>query len=325
MPADPAAPTADRPDLPIPRLVIATRESPLALWQARRVQQSLQAAHPGLAVTLLPMTTTGDRFLAASLEAVGGKGSFIKELEIALAEGRADLAVHSMKDVPVDLPPGFAIAALLPPDDPRDAFVSNRFATLARMTPGTVVGTSSLRRQSQLRHLRPDLRVEPLRGNVNTRLRKLDDDHYDAILLAAAGLHRLGMDQRIAEALSPDGFVPAVAQGVIGIEVREGDTHTTDWLAGLHSRHSEIRLRAERAFNRRLGGACHVPVAAHATPLSADHLDGDWRLDGLVAAPDGSIVLRADAIARAADAETLGLELAERLLAGGAGRLLGLD
>ncbi|MDR3419429.1 MAG: hydroxymethylbilane synthase, partial [Nevskia sp.] len=235
-------------------LRIATRESPLALWQANHVKALLQAAHPGLEVALVPMTTAGDQLLDRSLATVGGKGLFVKELETALLQARADLAVHSMKDVPSQLPPGLCLTAYLAGEDPRDAFVSNRYAGLAELPPGSLVGTASLRRQAQLRVLRPDLQVRELRGNVGTRLRKLDEGQFDAILLASAGLLRLGLEGRIRERFAVDRFVPAIAQGVIGIECREDDRATRARLAPLHNTAAATRLAAERALNARLGG-----------------------------------------------------------------------
>lgn len=298
-------------------LRIATRESPLALWQAEHVAARLRAAHPDLDVALVPMTTQGDQLLGAPLSLVGGKGLFVKELEQAMLEGRADIAVHSMKDVPVQQPAGLALVCFLEGEDPRDALVSNQYASLDELPQGAVVGTSSLRRQTQLRALRPDLQVRELRGNVGTRLRKLDEGQYDAILLAAAGLIRLGLAARIRERLAPVRFLPAIGQGIVGIECREGDTRTQGYLAALHDPRSQLRLQAERAMNARLGGACQVPVAGYAT------LDGArLRLEGLVGAPDGSRLVRAHIEGAAADAAALGDALAERLLAEGAREIL---
>lgn len=298
-------------------LRIATRESPLALWQANHVKGLLERAHAGLAVELVPMTTAGDQLLDRSLAASGGKGLFVKELEQALLERRADLAVHSMKDVPAQLPEGLCLGAFLAGEDPRDALVSARYAGLAALPPGGVVGTASLRRQAQLRALRPDLVVQTLRGNVGTRLRKLDEGAFDAILLAGAGLLRLGLQARIRESLPVEQFVPAIAQGVIGIECRSADSATRDRLAPLHDAASATRLAAERALNARLGGACTVPVAGHATLLGAR-----LRLDALVAAPDGSRVVRAALEGDAALAGEIGRRLAEQLLDAGAREIL---
>lgn len=298
-------------------LKIATRESPLALWQAEHVRQRLEAAHPGLQVSLVPMTTRGDQLLSSPLAAVGGKGLFVKELEQAMLEGRADIAVHSMKDVPAQQPEGLVLSAFLATEDPRDAFVSNRHAHLDALPQNAVVGTSSLRRQAQLRALRPDLQIRDLRGNVGTRLRKLDENQYDAILLAHAGLARLGLGARIRESFAVARFVPAIGQGVIGIECRSGDTHTQALLAPLHDAVSAVRLSAERSMNTRLGGACQVPVAGHAVVK-----DGQVHLTGVVGAPDGSRIIRREASAPTAQAAALGEQLARELIAQGAGEIL---
>ena len=293
-------------------LRIATRRSPLALWQAEHVRALLRQRHPDLEVTLVPMVTSGDKQLDGAL--VGGKGWFVKELEEALLEKRADLAVHSMKDVPVAQPAGLALAAFLPGEDPRDAFVSNGWARLADLPRGARVGTSSLRRASQLRAERPDLEVSELRGNVGTRLARLDEQRFDAVLLACAGLTRLGLAARIREPLAVDRFVPAIGQGIIGLECRADDATTRERLAVLGDAASATRLAAERAMNARLGGSCTVPVAGHAVVQ-----DGRVRLTGLVAAPDGSRLVKDSAEGLAADAAALGAALAQRLLdAGGA-------
>lgn len=299
-------------------LRIATRESPLALWQAEHVRARLQAAHPGLDVALVPMTTRGDQLLSTSLSTSGGKGLFVKELEQAMLEDRADLAVHSMKDVPVHQLEGLALVAFLEGEDPRDAFVSNRHARLADLPRGARVGTASLRRQSLLAALRPDLQIGMLRGNVGTRLRKLDEDQFDAILLACAGLRRLGLAERIREALDVQRFIPAIGQGVIGIEARADDTRTRELLAVLHDTTSATRLAAERALNERLGGACTVPVAGHAV-VGGDQI----RLRAMVGAPDGSRVVRDEISGAADEGAALGTHLAERLLARGAREILG--
>lgn len=299
-------------------LRIATRESPLALWQAEHVRARLQAAHPGLDVALVPMTTRGDQLLSTSLSTSGGKGLFVKELEQAMLEDRADLAVHSMKDVPVHQPEGLALVAFLEGEDPRDAFVSNRHARLADLPRGARVGTASLRRQSLLAALRPDLQIGMLRGNVGTRLRKLDEDQFDAILLACAGLRRLGLAERIRETLDVQRFIPAIGQGVIGIEARADDTRTRELLAVLHDTTSATRLAAERALNARLGGACTVPVAGHAV-VGGDQI----RLQAMVGAPDGSRVVRDEISGAADEGAALGTQLAERLLARGAREILG--
>lgn len=298
-------------------LRIATRQSPLALWQAEHVRALLQALHAGVQVSLVPMTTSGDREQERSLAQSGGKGLFVKELEEALREGRADLAVHSMKDVPVTQPDGLCLAAFLPGEDPRDAFVSLRHASLRDLPRGARVGTSSLRRQSQLRAERPDVAAEVLRGNVGTRLRKLDEGRFDAVLLACAGLTRLGLAARITEALDVQRFVPAIGQGVIGLECRADDRATRALLEPLGDRVSTIRLAAERALNARLGGACTVPVAGHAV-VRGERL----RLTGLVAAPDGGRVVKDHIEGAATDAAALGETLAQRLLAAGGGDIL---
>jgi len=299
-------------------LRIATRESPLALWQAEHVKSRLEAAHVGLTVTLVPMTTTGDQLLSGPLSQSGGKGLFVKELEAALLDGRADIAVHSMKDVPAQQPDGLMLSAYLEGEDPRDAFVSNHHASLATLPQGARLGTASLRRQVQARRLRPDLQIEVLRGNVGTRLRKLDEGRHDAILLACAGLMRLGLVSRIRERLDPETFVPAIGQGIVGIECRADDLRTQGLLAPLHDAASTLRLAAERSFNARLGGACQAPIAGHATRLA----DGQLRLVGLVGTPDGVTLLRDETRGPAEQAAALGELLAERLLAAGARDIL---
>ncbi|MEO6031109.1 MAG: hydroxymethylbilane synthase [Burkholderiaceae bacterium] len=244
-------------------LIIATRESRLALWQAEHVRELLGRRF-GIAVSLLGMTTRGDQILDRTLSKVGGKGLFVKELENALADGRAQLAVHSLKDVPMDLPPGFELAAVLEREDPSDAFASNRFATLTELPQGATVGTSSLRRVVQLGALRPDLNVQPLRGNLDTRLRKLDEGVYDAIVLAAAGLMRLGLGGRIRARFAPDQMLPCAAQGALGIEIRSADAALSDRLGQLSHRPTWLAVQAERAVSRALGGSCSMPLAAHA-------------------------------------------------------------
>ena len=296
---------------------IATRRSKLALWQAEHVAALLRDAHPGLAVELVPMSTQGDRVLDRALAEVGGKGLFVKELEVALREGRADIAVHSMKDVPSQLPEGFRIAAVLPRANPHDALLSLRHARFADLPPGARVGTSSPRRQSQLRSARGDLSLELLRGNVDTRLRRLEQDGLDAILLACAGLERLGLGERITEVLDIGVCVPAVGQGVIGIECREDDARSAELLQPLHHGDSSLRLEAERAFARRLGGSCHSPIAAHAT---LDHQQ--LTLHGFIGSPDGSETYRDRIAGPQGDAEALGELLAARMQAAGGGALL---
>jgi hydroxymethylbilane synthase len=298
-------------------LRIATRRSKLALWQAEHVAALLRAAHPDTPVELVPMSTQGDRVQDRALAEVGGKGLFVKELEVAMQDGRADIAVHSMKDVPSELPPGFCITAALPRANPRDAFLSLRFARFADLPQGARVGTSSPRRQSQLRSARPDLSLELLRGNVDTRLRRLEEGSLDAILLACAGLERLGLGDRITEVLDLDLSVPAVGQGVIGIECREDDARARRLLTSLHHEESFVRLSAERAFAQTLDGSCHSPIAAHASLEG-----GTLTLRGFVGAPDGREVYRDSVRGATAEAVALGRELATRMQAAGAGALL---
>jgi hydroxymethylbilane synthase len=299
------------------RVRIATRRSALALWQAEHVAALLRAAHPGLTVELVPLSTQGDRVQDRALAEVGGKGLFVKELEVALAEDRADAAVHSMKDVPSELPPGFRIAAALPRADARDAFISLHHSSLDALPRGAIVGTSSPRRQAQLRSLRPDLRLELLRGNVDTRLRRLEEGRFAAILLACAGLDRLGWGARTTERIAIERCVPAVGQGVIGIECRTDDVRTATALAALHEPISFARLEVERAFARRLGASCHSPIAAHA------ELDGEQLfLRAFIGAPDGSRAFRDTERGPLADPQALGTRLAERMLAAGADALL---
>ncbi len=296
---------------------IATRQSALALWQAEHVAAALRAAHPGLRTTLVPRTTRGDAIQDRPLSTVGGKGLFTRELEQALLEGAADIAVHSMKDVPVDLPDGFMLAAALPRHNPFEAFVSNRYTTVAELPAGARIGTSSLRRRAQLAAQRPDLVIENLRGNVQTRLAKLDAGKYDAILLAVAGLQRLGLDERIASELPAADSLPAIGQGVLGIECLTAAADMRARLAVLNDADSHTCLRAERAMNRRLHGGCDTPVAGF-----AELSDTQLRLRGLVAMPDGSRVLRADHTGPADDPEALGLAVAGDLLAQGAEQIL---
>jgi hydroxymethylbilane synthase len=304
--------------MPAP-LIIATRESPLALWQAEFVQSALQHAHSGLAVELLGMTSRGDQLLDVPLAKVGGKGLFVKELETALLEGRADIAVHSMKDVPMEFPQGLGLGVICVREDPSDAFVSNRYASMDELPPGSIVGTSSLRRECQLRERRPDLEVRFLRGNVNTRLRKLDEGEYDAIILASAGLLRLGFARRIAQALPVADSLPAGGQGAVGIELRTDDHRVRELLQVLHHEPTAQRVSAERAMNRRLQGGCQVPIACY-----AEHLPDTGRLwlRGLVGRPDGSLILRAEGDAAPCEAEELGTRVADELLAQGAADIL---
>ena len=300
-------------------ITIATRESLLALWQAEFVRSALQRAHPGLEVRLLGMTSRGDQLLDVPLSKVGGKGLFVKELETALLDGSADIAVHSMKDVPMSFPEGLRLGVICEREDPRDAFVSNRFESIEALPAGSVVGTSSLRRECQLREARPDLEVKFLRGNVQTRLRKLDEGEYDAIILATAGLLRLELEQRIRQRIPDTQSLPAGGQGAVGIELRSDDRELLDLLMPLHHEATAQCVTAERALNRRLDGGCQVPIACY-----AQHCDDGRQLwlRGLVGEPDGSRVLRAEGRAPVADAEALGIRVAEELLAGGAGDIL---
>ena len=296
---------------------IATRKSPLAMWQAEHVAAALKAAHPGLEVELLGMTTQGDRILDTPLAKIGGKGLFIKELEQGLLSGDADIAVHSMKDVPVELPEGLHLAVIMQREDPRDAFVSNQYATLDALPEGACVGTSSLRRQCQLAERRPDLQIRSLRGNVNTRLRKLDEGEYDAIILAAAGLKRLGFEQRITALIGPEQSLPAIGQGAVGIECRADDARVNQLIAPLHHLDTAVCVQAERAMNQRLNGGCQVPIAGYAMLES-----GNLWLRGLVGEPDGSQIIRGEVEGTPEEAETMGVGLAERLLEWGANAIL---
>ena len=296
---------------------IATRRSRLALWQAEFVAARLAATHPGLVVSLVPIVTEGDRIQDRSLAAAGGKGLFIKELENALADGRADIAVHSMKDMPAAMPAGFAIGAALERGDPRDCFVSVHHGSLAALPAGARIGTSSLRRQCQVRHRRPDLAVVPLRGNVDTRLAKLDADECDAIILAAAGLDRLGFASRIRTRLEPRDMLPAIGQGIMGIECLADRDEIAELVRSLEHGPARSALTAERALAAGLGASCNSPIAGYATVAG-----GSLRLEGLAGSPDGGRIV-ADAVSGAEeDAEALGRALADKLLAAGAGALL---
>lgn len=310
--------TAATPSDALPGCIrIATRQSPLALWQAHFVADALRAHHPGLQVELVTMVTRGDKILDTPLAKIGGKGLFVKELELAMLEGRADLAVHSMKDVPMAFPEGLGLTAICEREDPRDAFVSNHHDSLDALPAGAVVGTSSLRRQCQLRRYRPDLVIRDLRGNVNTRLARLDAGEYDALILASAGLIRLGMAARIRTPLAEELLLPAVGQGAVGIECRLDDAVTRALLAPLNHEPTAIRVLAERAMNTRLQGGCQVPIAGYAT-LQGDRIS----LRGRVGSVDGSDLIEDAVEGAAADAEALGQALAERLLAAGAGEIL---
>ncbi len=296
---------------------IATRKSPLALWQAHYVKDALQAAHPGLDVELVTFVTKGDVILDTPLAKVGGKGLFVKELEVAMLDGRADLAVHSMKDVPVDFPEGLGLVTICERADPRDAFVSNHYSSLAQLPQGAVVGTCSLRRQCQLKAQRPDLIIKDLRGNVGTRLSKLDAGEYDAIILAAAGLQRLELEQRITSYIEPEQSLPAVGQGAVGIECRLDDNDLHQLLAPLHHQDTADRVLCERAMNNTLQGGCQVPIGSYS------QLEGEqiW-LRALVGEPDGSEIVRGEIRGHRSEGEQLGQQLAEQLLAQGAQQIL---
>ena len=296
---------------------LATRESPLALWQSEHIAALLRAAHPGLRVELVPMTTRGDRIVDRPLSDIGGKGLFLKELEVAMAEGRADAAVHSLKDVPMELDGPFVIAAVLERADPFDALVSNRWDSLDELPPGSRVGSSSLRRQAQLRARRSDLHIEDLRGNVGTRLRKLDEGQYDAILLACAGLQRLGLGERVRATLRAPEWVPAVAQGAIAIECRDEDATTRALCAALEHAPTRLCVEAERAMNRRLHGSCTVPVAGY-----AERVGDALHLQGLVGDAGSGELVRAQDSGSVENPQALGERVAEQLLANGADELL---
>jgi hydroxymethylbilane synthase len=296
---------------------IATRKSPLAMWQAEYIKQALETAHPGLNVELVTMVTKGDVILDTPLAKVGGKGLFVKELEVAMLEGRADIAVHSMKDVPVEFPEGLGLVTICERGDPRDAFVSNYYRCIEELPPEAVVGTCSLRRQCQLKEARPDLQIKNLRGNVGTRLGKLDAGEYDAIILAAAGLKRLNLEARIQSVIEPEQSLPAVGQGAVGIECRLDDERILQLLAPLNDRDTADRVRCERAMNITLNGGCQVPIGSYAL------LDGDelW-LRALVGEPDGSKVVRVEKRGHRDDAEAMGVQAAEELLELGARDIL---
>ena len=299
------------------KLVIASRESMLAMWQAEHIKGRLKALYPDCEVEILGMTTRGDQILDRTLSKIGGKGLFIKELEQALQDGRADLAVHSIKDVPMELPEGFALAAIGERASPFDAFVSNQYARLEDMPEGAIVGTSSLRREAQLRAKFPHLTIKPLRGNVQTRLSKLDNGDYDAVILAAAGLQRMGLDGRIREILSPADSLPAAGQGALGIEIAARRTDLADILRPLNHEETAACVTAERALARALGGSCQVPLAAYCVME-----DGLLTLNGLVGHPDGSVIIEASAQAPAAYADALGRAVAKRLADDGAEELI---
>ena len=296
---------------------IATRKSPLALWQAEFVKAELEKFHPGLQVELVPMSTKGDKILDTPLAKIGGKGLFVKELEVAMLENRADIAVHSMKDVPMEFPEGLGLEVICEREDPQDAFVSNQYASIDELPQGAIVGTSSLRRQCQLKAKRPDLDIRDLRGNLGTRLGKLDDGQYDAIILASAGLIRLEMPERIAQKIPAKWILPAGGQGAVGIECRIDDEATKKLLAPLNHPETAIRVKAERAVNNRLQGGCQVPIGAFAN-VQGD----DVHIEALVGALDGSEIIQKQISGPKENAEQLGTEIAEQLLSAGADKIL---
>jgi hydroxymethylbilane synthase len=298
-------------------LTIGTRGSPLALWQANHIAERLRAAFPGLSIRLEPIKTTGDKILDVPLAKVGGKALFVKEIEEALLDQRVDLAVHSMKDVPTELPPGLVISAVTEREDPHDVLISRTGARFRDLPSGARVGTSSLRRQAQLLHRRPDLHIIPLRGNLDTRIRKLALEGLDAIVVAAAGVKRLGLMERITEVLPPEISLPAIGQGALGVEIRQGDPTGTATAASLNDPDTRVAVMAERAFLRRLGGGCQVPFAAHAR-VADDRLF----LRGLVATPDGKQVIAGERQGNRTEGEAVGAALAEELLSRGAAGIL---
>ncbi|OIP09952.1 MAG: hydroxymethylbilane synthase [Betaproteobacteria bacterium CG2_30_59_46] len=308
---------SDKTDANVTQITIATRESALALWQAHYVRQQLQALYPQIEIIILGMTTTGDQILNSPLAKIGGKGLFVKELEQAMQEGRADIAVHSLKDVPMVMPEGFVLAAIGEREDPRDAFVSNQFKRLEELPPGSVVGTSSLRRQCQIKARFPALKIESLRGNVQTRLRKLNEGQYAAIILAAAGLKRLGLGERITSLLPAEQSLPAVGQGAIGIECRAGRDDLIALLAPLNHPDTAACVTAERAMSRALAGSCQVPLGGF-----AEIAGGVLRLRGFVSSVDGVRVVRSEVSGQPGEAEQIGKELGQRLIGMGADKIL---
>lgn len=296
---------------------IATRTSPLAMWQAEHVAHRLQQIHPGLQIEMVGMVTRGDKILDSPLSKIGGKGLFVKELELGMLEGSADIAVHSMKDVPMEFPEGLHLPIIMEREDPRDAFVSNRYGNLDELPENAIVGTSSLRRQTQIRARYPHLQIRDLRGNVNTRLAKLDNGEYDAIILAAAGLIRLEFQSRITAYLSTEQSLPAIGQGAVGIECRRNDLRVENLLAPLLHPETAVRVRAERAMNHRLNGGCQIPVAGF-----AELVDGNLRLRGLIGFPDGSALYSCEKTGCVVDPNALGIEVAENLLAQGGDKVL---
>ncbi|HIO96396.1 MAG TPA: hydroxymethylbilane synthase [Leucothrix sp.] len=299
-------------------LRIATRKSPLALWQAEEVSRLLKKFHPEIKIELVTMTTQGDKILDTPLSKIGGKGLFVKELEVGMLEGKADIAVHSMKDVPMAFPDGLHLSVVLEREDPSDAFVSNTYNKLADLPLNAKVGTCSLRRQTQLKETRPDIEILDLRGNVNTRLAKLDNGDYDAIILASAGLKRLGFEDRISESIPTEQSLPAIGQGAIGIECRSDDKEINDLLAPLNHPETALRVSAERAQNTRLNGGCQVPIGGYAELIGNDQI----RLRGLLGFPDGSQIFRSEKTGSQADAESIGVAVAEDLLAQGGDKVL---
>jgi len=298
-------------------LKIATRQSPLALWQAEFVQAELERIHQDLKVELVPMVTRGDKILDTPLAKIGGKGLFVKELELAMLDGRADIAVHSMKDVPMKFPEGLGLSVICEREDPRDAFVSNTYPSLDDLPQGATVGTCSLRRQCQLKAKRPDIQILDLRGNVGTRLSKLDEGQYDAIILASAGLKRLGLNERIAHEIEPDWMLPAGGQGAVGIECRIDDTRVKNYLEPLNHSETAHRIKAERAVNNHLEGGCQVPIGVYST-ISKEQII----IDGLVGKTDGSQIIQHQISGHVNDAQQLGVELAIKLLESGAREIL---
>lgn len=301
------------------QLKIATRRSPLALWQAEYVKARLEALHPGLEVVLVPMKTQGDIILNTPLAKIGGKGLFVKELEASMLNGTADIAVHSMKDVPMQFPEGLELGPILERHAPTDAFVSNNYASLEELPAGKIVGTSSLRRSSQILALRSDLKIEWLRGNIQTRMAKLDAGEYDAILLATSGLERMGLMERVRQEISPETCLPACGQGALGIELRAGDTRSAELVAPLNHELTATCVLAERAMNTRLQGGCQVPLGGFAVLNEAAT---EIHLRALVGDPEGKVILRAEAKGAATDPVGLGIKVAEDLLAQGAGEIL---
>ena len=298
-------------------LRIATRKSPLALWQAEEVARRLQSFHPDLEIELVPMTTKGDQILNSPLSKVGGKGLFVKELEVAMLEGRADIAVHSMKDVPMEFPDGLQLSAVLERDDPRDAFISDKYTSLDELPDGAILGTSSLRRQMIVRNAYPNIEIKLLRGNINTRIAKLEAGEYDAIILAAAGLQRMGFDDRITSIIQPETMLPAVAQGALGIEGRCNDDEVDQLLAPLRDTETTIRLTTERAMNNRLNGGCQIPVAGY-SEINGDQIT----LKGCIGFPDGSKIYRSEKTASINEADALGVAVAEEMMALGGDKVL---